>query len=182
MKTIFSLGAMILAIILSSCVLKVSVVNPSPNVDVPIVGGGLFLDLDDNILNEMTIKRSGLKPMKITEWRTSLTHGFNNAFDEFQIVSSINDANYKIFIIKAEPFYEISEGAYDAWGSRVGGSIIVQIEYQARMIDSDGNIIKRSTSTVSSKRSTSSVNEVPLLAESAIESMFEKIAQDFFNE
>ncbi len=110
-----------------------------------------------------------------------MENGFNNAFDEFNIAKSKKDARLTVYIKKADPVHEVTKAAVNQYGDMISAAVIVQITYQARLLDRNGNVLRRSSNTVTSKRASMRANEIPSLVGSAIESMYEVIAKDFFD-
>ena len=58
----------------------------------------------------------------------------------------------------------------------------VHVRYKARLLDAQGNVLKRSARTVTSKRATNDRNGMTELAADAVASMYETMAADFFGE
>jgi hypothetical protein len=55
-----------------------------------------------------------------------------------------------------------------------------QIRYKARLLDAQGNIIKRLTGTAIGHKDALSKSTIPLALQSAVETMYEEIAANFF--
>lgn len=57
-----------------------------------------------------------------------------------------------------------------------------QIRYKARLLDGQGQVLRRSAGTVSSKKSITENRAATTAATDAVESLYEKISHDFFSD
>ena len=78
----------------------------------------------------------------------------------------------------------LAQVAFDPYGAGYGQAAAAEahVRYKARLVDSAGNVVRRSSGTVPSKRSTGDHNEYTLVAKSAVETMYERIASELFSD
>ncbi|WP_321532935.1 hypothetical protein [uncultured Desulfuromonas sp.] len=163
-------------------------VSPAPNVDVPAINKRVFFEIDKSVPDTFWDRHSELKPLNIKMWRKSLENGFLNSFSEFNIVNKKEDADIIFKIYKALPertLVSVSQSGqqyYPLGGSDTTKTVVVsaQLTYQARLLNAQGDILKRSTGTSISKKRGTKKNESGIIIASAVESMYESIAMDFF--
>jgi hypothetical protein len=168
----------IAAIFLTACMsLNVSQFAASPNVDLDPKEGPFKLELTADVKDQYEVpSKNGVRGFEVANWRNSLGSGFDSAFGKHN--SAGNAKNSKtIQIIKAE--MDLSPAAVTAAGGVAAAQATVT--YQARLVAANGTVMKRSTGTVAAKAATTSPSQTTESAKSAVESMYEKIAEDFFN-
>jgi hypothetical protein len=169
-----SLTSVLLA---TGCAPHVNVGNPRPNVDLPRSETSLALELDAAIPDtfKATSGGSSAPSTPVKEWRTTLERGFQNSFGPAFKTDGGKDLVLHLVevVLEVAPTTEV-----DAAGSAVGSE--AQIRYKARLVDAQGNVVRRSVGTVSSKRPVARSVDATRVAESAVESMYEKIAEDLF--
>lgn len=171
--TVVSLTAVLLA---TGCTLSVAAGDPRPNVDLPESQASLALEMDPSVRDVFQVPgRSGINATNVEAWRTTLERGFKNGFRS--AFKTDGGKDLVLQIVEAE--LELAPTAVTSSGGAVAAE--AQVRYKARLVDAQGNVVRRSTGTVTSKRSTSRGAEISLIAESAVETMYEKIAQDIFS-
>lgn len=156
--------------------------TPIPNIDIDPIKEGIFLELDESVKDTFWEYHSDLKPLEVSSWRKSLENGFNNAFKEFNIVHSKDKAQLILKMYDANPtrtILTISQSDVKYLNTVLVGC---QITYKVRLLNARGEILKRATGTVNSKRSGSLKYENDQIMASAIESMYETIAKEFFQD
>lgn len=172
--------AMVLSSLLlaSGCTLSVAQGNPRPNIDLPESKAGLKLVMDESVRNTFEVPgRGGINKGEVEQWRETLARGFQNGFGTaFQTNADPSELTLQL----SEVELEFAPTAVASHGGAVAAE--AQIRYKARLVDAQGNVVRRSNGTVASKRSTGRADEVTLIAESAVESMYEKIAMDLFGD
>jgi lipopolysaccharide assembly LptE-like protein len=177
-------SALVLAmLVIASCgtskeVLKVGAGNPRPNVDLPKSDKSLGLQLEAGIQDAFSTEESGpIPPIPVDGWRTTLERGFRSAFaDSF----ALSDRPSELTLVIAEATPSFVGTSYERFGRPVSAE--VQVRYKARLVDRQGTVLRRSAATVASKRSASAAQEAASVAAGAVESMYERIARDFFEE
>jgi hypothetical protein len=99
----------------------------------------------------------------VHSWRGTLAAGYINGIRVwFPPVKGLPVLTVQL--VEAEPMFSAS-----------GESVVVQIRYQARLVDSAGNVLKKATGVVLPKRGGSNLTAV---VASAVENLYEKIAID----
>ena len=96
-------GALV-ACFAAGCTLKISPVDPKPNVSLPTVNKTLALALDTSIQDTFTIPSgNGIRGAEVTGWTQSLKAGFKNAFsDSFKVVDDKSVADLILTIKRAD--------------------------------------------------------------------------------
>lgn len=162
-------------------------VVPTPNVDIPQFDETIALEIDKKVEDTIYETCSTLKYLEIYNWHEMLTTGFNNAFEGFNIVSLKDKPQLTLKILNATPTRTIGgvehyETTLTTKYTIAGRSTLfsAQMAYSARLVDANGKILKRSTGTVKSKHSGTLKNDSWPMIQTLIESMYEKIAVDFF--
>ncbi|WP_164017803.1 LPS assembly lipoprotein LptE [Pyxidicoccus trucidator] len=177
-RSSWSLAAVSLTAVLfaTGCTLSVAAGDPRPNIDLPESQASLALELDPSVRDVFQVPaRSGVVPTNVEAWRTTLDRGFKNGFRS----AFRTDGGKELVLQIVEAELELAPTAVNEVGGAAAAE--AQVRYKARLVDAQGNVLRRSTGTVASKRSTSQPGEITLIAESAVESMYEKIAEDLFN-
>ncbi len=160
----------------TGCALSVKAGNPRPNVDLPESQASLALDLDPAIRDAFKAPSGdSLPPSDVQAWRTTLERGFQNSFRS--VFKAEGGSALVLKIVEADLM--LAATAVDDGGVAAAEA---QVRYKARLVDAQGNVVRRSVGTVVSKRSATSRAGVTPVVESAVESMYEKIAQDLFSE
>jgi len=155
-------------------------VNPRPNIDLPPINESIALELGKEVKDTIYDDHSDLKYLEIYNWRETLKTGFTNAFKGFKIVDLKDNPQLILKINRADPSRTI--GSIQRSDDLILTTALVsaQMVYSARLINAEGEVVKRSNGTVHSKKSgTQKYDSWPIM-ESLIESMYEKIAKDFF--
>jgi hypothetical protein len=156
--------------------------NPTPNIDIEPIKERIFLEFDESIKDTFWEYHSDLKPLEVSSWLASLQNGFNNAFKEFNIVHSKNQAQLILKMYDANPtrtILTVSQSDVKFLNTVLVGC---QITYKVRLLNARGEILKRASGTANAKRSGTLKYENDQIMASAIESMYETIAKDFFQE
>jgi hypothetical protein len=153
--------------------------HPRPNVDLPPSKQSLRLDFGPEVLDAFKApSRGGVRETEVTEWRTTLARGFQGAFDaSAPLVWGGGPADRVLQIVEAS--LELAPAAVSVYGVV---AVTAHVRYKARLLDAQGNVLRRSTRTVSSKRATTDPHGTTTVAADAVASMFEAMAQDLFGE
>lgn len=164
----------ILCSVLTACgSLTVSQFAPNPNVDIDSAHKNVKLDLTADVKDTYEVpSKNGMRSVAVSDWRKSLTTGFENSFGNRASGRDVKTLQ----ISRAE--IELAPAAMSAQYGPIAA--YANLTYQARLVDAKGNVLKRSAGTVTAKSAFTSTNETTTAAQSAVESMYEKIATDLF--
>ncbi|MBI5559402.1 MAG: hypothetical protein HY885_17395 [Deltaproteobacteria bacterium] len=165
-------------------------INPIPNVDINPIKERIFFEIEESVQDTFWEYHSELKPLEISNWRASLRNGFNSAFKEFNIVNTKDEAQLIFRIYDATPartLASLSQSEQQLYPFRVSETVKTvvvssQLTYKVRLLNVQGEILKRSNGTANSKKSGTTKYENDQIIASAIESMYESIAKDFFQD
>jgi hypothetical protein len=185
MRKTLILIATLLATIPSYCALKITALNPKPNLALKSSNEKIFILIDKNVEDSYMIpKQGGIKKTNVTDWHTSLINGFKNGFSDFFII--VDDASEADLILKLSK----AEIEWAPAGTRTvvsGGSsstvvshVRSQVTFNAQLVNKNGDILKQCANTVVSKKVAFKRKDINPNAASALESMYEYIANDFF--
>lgn len=165
-------------LLLGGCVMAVGQTSPRPNVFVDGGGRTLALSIWNTVRDEYKVpSQSGLAPIDVKAWRTTLTAGFRNGFGGgFEIADSRHESDLTIELIEAR--LEVVPTAWNAEGDPV--AVAAQVRFKAQLLDASGQVLRRSARTVASKIPATDATEVSHAAGSAVEAMYEQIATDLF--
>lgn len=169
--------AVVALLFLGGCSVTVGRSASRPNIDLAKQQSSLGLVLEPEVKDQFSVVINSPETVHVNEWRGTLEDGFRAGFAAaFQMGSDATDL--RIQLAEAELTY-----APTAVG-RNGATAAVeaQIRFKARLVDAQGQVLKRSNGTVSSKRSATSGPQVSGVTASAVESLYEQISRDFFTE
>jgi len=161
---------------MTGCSISVDPVQPKPNVS--LADGTTFqLEIVDSIQDTYTLpSKNGLKSVNVVGWHSSLQQGFDNSFGLNKAQSNI----LKVVLGRADLEFEPTAYLVNGYGDNLGAAgAQAQITYAAKLVSLDGKTIKSSNKTAVAKKTFSSSNASESV-QSAIESMYELIANDFF--
>ncbi|MFL5347720.1 MAG: hypothetical protein ACJ8AT_23270 [Hyalangium sp.] len=169
--------ALVTWMLAQGCTLAVEQSQPRPNIDLPEKNASLALVMDKGVEDQYEADLDGKHPVNVTGWRETLQNGFHSGFS----------SAFKTNADRAELTLQLNEAVLSFAPTSLGrhGGIQAaeaQVRYKARLLDAQGRVLRRSTGTVSSKKSATDKEGLTTVASSAVESMYEKIAQDFFSE
>ncbi|WP_224368898.1 hypothetical protein [Hyalangium versicolor] len=151
--------------------------HPSPNIDLPEKSTSLEFVMDESIQDQYPAEVDGKQTVNVSEWRATLLNGFSSGFKSaFKPAADKADLTLQL----NEAVLSFSPTAFGRYGAIQAAE--AQVRYKARLLDSQGQVLRRSTGTVSSKKPITDNDAVTSGAANAVESMYEKIAQDFFSE
>jgi hypothetical protein len=163
------------AVLFAGCSIAVDPLNPKPNVVSPDRPVKLEIASDIGDTYEIPSK-NGMKKVKVVGWHGSLQKGFDNAFGK----ESGAPSTMKVVLTRAELDFEPTAYLVDRYGHNVGAAgAQAQVTYAAKLVASDGSTVRTSNRTVIAKKSFSSANGSESV-QSAVESMYELMAQDLF--
>ena len=155
---------------------RVGEITARPNVALKKSSQSIGLKLSDGVKDAWVSPReNGVGPLEVTAWTTSLSAAFATAFaDAFTIKNG--DSDLVLDIQDAE--LKLVPGAVDANGYVVSGA--AQVRFKAQLLDRTGKQVAVTAGTSKSKTTCSAMDCAPSVAISAVESMYEAIAQDLF--
>ena len=129
----------------------------------------ISLSISNNV--EDAIELSSPKPIKsgtVTGWHKTLENGFQAAFaDSHRLISNGGDPELVLTIKRADPAFNMAIGGVRA-----------QVTYSADLVAKNGAVMGRSARTVESKLTVAKADEARNAMQSAVETMFESIAED----
>ncbi len=155
--------------------LCVDYADPHPNVDIPLREHRLRLEMK-GVPDELKIAEgNGVRQVEVHNWRGTLAAGYTNGLrPAFPRIAGLPVLTLEL--VEATPIFPPA-----AVSSTIGVvAVSVQIRYKARLVDSAGNILKRSLGTVEAKQASANRAGLTQTVSSAVETMYEKIANDMF--
>lgn len=153
-----------LASLLVACAFDVGPVSPQPNISLPRKHPGFALELKGVPDTYEVPDSAGIEGGQVHGWRGSLTAAFRNAFP-----SEPADDRLTLALERAE--FTVVPAAVTAMGGVVSGR--GQIRFRGRWVHGEDEVAF--SGTAESKTTTTNRAEIPMLARSAIETMFEQI-------
>jgi len=176
--TVIFLGVLLSLGCIATPVARVARSSPKPNIDLPERNLALGLTLDEQVKDAFKVpRRSGIPETEVTAWRTTLERGFHNGLGTF---FRTKEEKSELTLQLVEVDLEFVPSAVNGYGQAAAAE--AHVRYKARLLDAVGNVVRRSSGTVTSKRSTGDHNEFTLVALSAVETMYERIASDLFSD
>lgn len=152
--------------------------NPKPNIDLPERNLALSLVLDEEVKDAFKVPpRSGIPETDVTAWRATLEKGFHNGLGS---AFRTKEQKAELTLQLVEVQLEFVPSAVNGYGQAAAAE--AHVRYKARLVDAAGNVVRRSSGTVPSKRSTGHHTEFTLVAKSAVETMYERIASELFSD
>lgn len=162
------------ALLSTGCAVGIHAGNPRPNVDVPESASSLALELDPAVRDTFQTSGDSGIPLDVQAWRTTLERGFTNSFGS--AVKTDGEKALVLQLVEAD-LVLVPSVLPSITGTVAAGA---EVRYKARLVDAQGNVVRRSVGTVASRRSTTNHSEVMRVVDSAVEGMYEKIAEDLF--
>ena len=119
--------------------------------------------------------QNGINGGHVEGWRATLRNGYLYGFkDAFKLAA---DAPADVTIV-------IDDAELEFVPTGVAGSAVMagtaQVRYKAKLVDKNGATLRLAAGTAAAKKSSTSRGEVTVLAASAIETMYEQLAQELF--
>ncbi len=155
--------------------LKVTILNPRPNINIDPSTQTIALSLGKQITDEFRIDSgSGLKKTDVTGWLQSLKNGFNNAFsDSYKVVEDKSTADIVLTITRAEPIIAFGTYTKTLSASVSSSSVLAHLTYSANLEYKDNKLIHRTAGTINSKKEILRPKEANAVFQDAIETMYE---------
>jgi hypothetical protein len=164
----------VVVVLLSGCVIEVGTASPRPNVDVDQLSQTLSFVIDDSIKDAYEVPaQAAIAAVSVTGWRKTLRAGYDAGLSS---ASGAGPDNLEVRLVRADLTF--SSAAVTAEGTAVAAR--AHVTYQARLVDSTGKVLRKSSGTAIAKTAVTSKYEATANASAAVESMFELIAADFF--
>jgi hypothetical protein len=158
------LGAAIVCV--AACGFEVNALSPQPNIALPSKAPSFDLVLAPTVLDTYEVpQEAGVMGGTVKGWRASLETGFHNAFPSHR-------ADDKVTLTIEQARFSVVPAAVDAMGHVV--SARGQIQYRGRWTHGEHDEIPFS-GMASSKQTTTHSGDAPLLARTAIETMYEQV-------
>jgi|GEM_PF-1687298 len=170
------LAAVVSLMVLASCfraAVRVNVVEPTPNIDLPRSNLALALDLG-TVPDAFSVpEQNGVTEVPVEGWRTSLHAGFQNGIAPF--FAQRKDADFTLKFLKAD--LEYSPVAIYAQG---GGAAAVRarVTYLAQLIDRNGQVVMRLKGQALSRNPWTTWGGSETTAAEALAQMYEEIADE----
>lgn len=156
--------------------LRVPAVEARPNVNLAKHDERLSLRIGPKVQDAYTLPRdNGIGPTQVSEWKASLRTGFKNAFSDSFVIADMEDGSSVLEIQEAE--LEIVPAAVAANGYVAAGRAQIRFKAQLRR---GGKSVPLS-GMAESKKAVTRMDGAPSAAKSAIETMYEGIADQLFN-
>lgn len=169
-RVMVALAALLLV---SGCTVYVKRGAPRPNIDLAERQATLGLVLESAVRDHFVVSNEAAHDLDVDQWRGTLEDGFRVGFGSaFRLDAT--PADLKLQVLEAELTFAVTDAVMSV--------VQAQIRYKARLVDAQGQVLKRSSGTVTSKRSAGIYREATVLAANAVESLYEQISADFFNE
>ncbi|NTX07446.1 hypothetical protein [Myxococcus sp. CA040A] len=157
----------------SGCTVYVKRGAPRPNIDLAEQQATLGLVLESAVRDHFVVSNEAASKLDVDQWRGTLEDGFRVGFGSaFRLDAT--PADLKLQVLEAELSFAVTDASVAA--------VQAQIRYKARLVDAQGQVLKRSSGTVMSKRSAGLHRAATVLAANAVESLYEQISADFFTE
>lgn len=158
--------------------------NPDPNIDIAPIKQKIYFEIDKDVKDTFWIYQTKLKDSKISNWRASLETGFNNAFNNFNIVNEKKKAELIFKVLKAKPDLTlVSVKEHPEYDDMQLVTFSGNITYQVRLIDaSSDKILKRLAKTAESNEKGIKKWETRKVLNSAISVMYRAVSKNFFQD
>jgi hypothetical protein len=170
----FRVFTFLMLIPLFGCSMAVKKENPSPNIALDSSEKSLRLVLGENIKSNFEINNDGIKKVVVESWRETLQAGFKAGFSD--IFKLNKEAEHILRITKADLNVAPTSVVGGKYGAGVG-SVSAQITFKAEVYRGKTKI-KTIANTVVSKVDATTPDGVSASAKSAVESMYEFIAEN----
>jgi len=156
---------------------RVRALDPRPLIDLPDSQHVLTLEIDGTVPDQYVIpEQSGVTPVPVESWHTSLRNGFINGLGRF-FRGGTTSARYKLVILRAALDYVPT--AMLARGSRVVGAAAVQarLRYMVRVVGPTGEVLARDSGEAFSTNQWTDVGGSSSTAAEAIGAMYQSISK-----
>lgn len=162
-----------LFLLCAGCTVTVAQLNPSPNLDLAPTTQSLSLQMEKSVQDSLVVSFTPTAHMEVNDWRYSLEKGFTNAFKSSYALGK-GPSEWTLQLVEVNPDLVFGSVSNDS------GKATGQIRYKARLLDAQGNIVKRLTGTARGHKDALSQETISLALQSAVEAMYEEIAANFF--
>jgi hypothetical protein len=162
-----------LLLLCTGCTVTVAQLNPTPNLDLAPTSLSLSLQMEQSVQDSLVVSFGSTAQMEVNDWRNSLEKGFTNAFKSSYALGT-GPSELTLQLVEVNPDLVFGSVSNDS------GKATGQIRYKARLLDAQGNIVKRLTGTARGHKDALSRETISLALQSAVETMYEEIAANFF--
>lgn len=163
-----------LLLLCTGCTVTVARLNPSPNLDLAPTSQSLSLQMEKAVQDSLVVSFGPTAQLEVNDWRRSLEKGFTNAFKSSYALRKEGPSELTLQLVEVAPDLVFGSVSNDS------GKATGQIRYKARLLDAQGNIVKRLTGTARGHKDALYRDDIPLALQSALEAMYEEIAANFF--
>ncbi len=149
--------------------------DPQPEIHLVKSEETVALIIAECVLDEFYVPEiEGIRPLKVTDWRSTLEAGFRNGFGKVRRVVA-SEADQTLEILRADPVI-IPETELGI----LVHSVKARLTFHARIQDKVGGILKESWGTVAASKRVRNTSYASKNVTNAVARMYEKIAQDLF--
>lgn len=168
----------------------VTKLDPETNIDIAAINQKVYFEIGEDVKDTLWIYQNKLKDTQVTNWHASLRNGFNNAFNNFNIVKEKKEADLIFKIIKAKPDLTLVSVEEDdvelEYFSDIDSETVIfsgKITYNVRLLDSSSNkVLKRLAQTAESNEKGIKKWETRKVFNSAISVMYRTVSEKFFQD
>jgi hypothetical protein len=161
-----------------STTLELREVTPEPNINLDYGGQTISLRIDKKVRDTFSYHSSpSMVGLEVCDWHKSIRNAFRHSFRR-SIPTIGNAPDLVIQLLKAD--FTLAPAAVTERGQSV--AIRGTIKFQANLVDRVGKTIGRAAGTALSKRAFTERAQVDAAAADAIETMFEQVALEFFQD
>ena len=163
------LAPLFLALALPACSTGIAQLDPTPNVMLMRSSQTLDFSVGAGVPDALAVEVTGPgngtpSSLKVTQWHQTLTNAFRNSIAGF-FAPKKSSSDLTLRIVHADPSLErVGDGAFRA-----------HVRFQAELVDHDGKT-QKTWATTSVSRISSSMSDADVVVRSAIEAMYEEIA------
>lgn len=170
------LTAVVSLMVLTSCfraAVRVNIVEPQPNIDLPRSNLALGLDLGKVPDAFEVPEQNGVTSVPVEGWRTSLQAGFQNGIARF--FANRKPADFTLKFLKADLEYT-PVAVYSQGGG--AAAVRARVTYLAQLVDSNGQVVMRMKGQALSRNPWTTWGGSESTAAEALAQMYEEIADD----
>jgi hypothetical protein len=151
--------------------------NPRPNLDLQPTGRSLGLRIAPEVEDAFRATGTGIRPIRVAEWRQTLKNGFANAFGgAFALVAEGEPADLTIEVAEAE--LRTESAAVSGYYGVV--AIRAVVRYKVRLLGRNGEVLYRLAGEAGSKGAITSVFQFRQAVKDAAETFWETVGQKYF--
>lgn len=164
----------------TGCAFEIHAMNPRPNVNLPTSNQTLALRIGSSIPDTfVTPTANNVWGGRFDGFHTSLERGFRGAFGESFKTAELESADLILAIAELEPTFVPTAVAVNGYGAVMGpAAATAELRYKVNLLDRRGSVLGRASGTIRGKRSFLDRGGAQYSVQSALEELFEKVAQE----